>query len=77
MKLGKITKTHIQRGMNRRQIHEAKIKDKKEIAKVNAEIMRSNEVREGVDKDVSDLIYKDCGLWGLSNVCGCRNKRSR
>ena len=63
--------------MNRRQIQEAQIKDKKEIAKVNAEIMRSNEVREAVDKEVSDLIYKRlCGLWGLSSVCGCRNKRA-
>ena len=62
--------------MNRRQIKQAKIKDINEIAKINNEIMRSNEVREGIDKDVSELIYNRlCGLWGMSNVCGCRNKR--
>ena len=71
-----ITTTHLERGMNRRQIKQAKIKDINEIAKINNEIMRSNEVREGIDKDVSKLIYNRlCGLWGMSSVCGCRNKR--
>ena len=55
---------------------QAMITDRREITKVNAEIMRSNEVRENIGEDVSNLIYNRlCGLWGLSNVCGCRNKR--
>ena len=71
-----ITTTHFKRGMNRRQIQQSQLKDRNEIAKINSEIMRSNEVREGINKDVSKLIYNRlCGLWGLSNVCGCRNKR--
>ena len=71
-----ITKNHFERGMNRRQIREAEIKSRSDVIKINNEIMRSNEVMNGIDNDVSELIYKRlCGLWGLSSVCGCRNKR--
>ena len=53
-----------------------KINSNEEMHKIKSAIMQSNEVYEKVDKDVSNLIYnRICGLWGLSSVCGCRNKR--